>query len=319
MRSSAAVIVLMCLVACQPSAPDTSEDGDGRGGYWATPSAGAHPKVLLVGWDGIRPDVLAEVPTPVFDALAAEGTFSAQAQTARPTVSGPCWSSILTGVWPEKHGVLSNDFTPNRYASYPDVFTLIEGVRPELRTFAVADWLPLVSDDAGGPLIGDAIDQKVVLDGYEYGWLEADSLSVDLAVEELVQGEPDILFVYAGSPDEVSHNIGGLGQEYRDAIEAADRHLGRLMAAVRSRPTFGQEDWLVLVVTGHGRTQSGGHGGDSPEETTIFYLASGPSAAVGTPASHPTVVDLVATALEHLGIEPDPAWALDGQPVGLAR
>ena len=77
--------------------------------------------------------------------------------------------------------------------------------------------------------------------------------------------------------------------------------------------------WLVLVTTDHGRTEGGGHGGDSPEETTIFYLASGPSAKVGTPEESPTVVDIVATAFSHLGIEIDPAWELDGDVVGLAK
>jgi predicted AlkP superfamily pyrophosphatase or phosphodiesterase len=253
------------------------------------------------------------------DALAAAGAFSETAETARPTVSGPCWSSILTGVWPEKHGVHSNDFTSNNYERFPDLFTLLESVRPELATFAVADWLPLVSDDAGGPLIGDAVDRKVVLDGYDLGWFEADSISVDLALGELHTGNPDVLFVYIGAPDEISHHIGGIGHEYREAIATADRHLGRLVEAIKERDSFSREDWLILLTTDHGRTEAGGHGGETPEETTVFYLASGPSAEVGTPADSPTAVDLVATAFAHLGIEVDPAWELDGRKVGLAR
>jgi predicted AlkP superfamily pyrophosphatase or phosphodiesterase len=273
--------------------------------------------VLLVGWDGVRPDVLREVPTPILDSLAAAGTFSENAETARPTVSGPCWSSILTGVWPEKHGVLSNNFTSNQYSTYPDLLTRIESVRPELNTFAVADWLPLVAENSGGPLISDGIDKKIVLNGYDLGWLEADSVSVDHAVGEIRTGDPDILFVYVGSPDEISHNIGGIGTEYREAIATADRHLGRLVDAIRDRATYQQEDWLVLVTTDHGRTEEGGHGGETPEETTVFYLTSGPSATVGTPVGSASTVDLVTTAFAHLGIEVDPAWGLDGRVVGL--
>ena len=70
--------------------------GPGETPFWATPEPGARPKVLLVGWDGVRPDVLEEVPTPNFDALAAGGTFSEEAVTARPTVSGPCCTRRLT-------------------------------------------------------------------------------------------------------------------------------------------------------------------------------------------------------------------------------
>lgn len=297
----------------EPGAP--AEDAS----FWPQPAEGAAPKVLLIGVDGIRPDVMAEVSTPNLDALALAGSFSPLAQNVRPTVSGPCWSSMLIGVGPEKHGVLNNDFSTNRYDDYPDFLTRIEMVRPELGTFAAVDWLPLGAEDAGGPLIGDAPDKKVVLDGYEFGWLEADSISVVATVNELRTGDSDALFVYLGAPDEISHVIGGIGQEYRDAIATADRHVGRLLEAVRGRASFGQEDWLILVATDHGRTETGSHGGDSPEETTIFYLASGPSVRVGSPATPPSIMDVPVTAMAHLGIEIDPAWELDGHVVGLNR
>lgn len=320
MTRSIAVAVLMLLpVACEPPAPDLPAGRESEPALWPSPDPTASPKVLLVGWDGVRPDVLREVPTPNLHALAAAGSFSETAQTARPTVSGPCWSSILTGTLPEKHGVTSNDFTPNRYRDYPDLFTLAEAARPELRTFVVADWLPLVTEDAGGPLIGGPVDQKIALDGYELGWLEADSLSVEQALEALRTGDPDLLFVYLGAPDEISHNTGGIGPAYRDAIATADRHLGRMVQAIRDRASFPQEDWLVLVTTDHGRTDEGGHGGESPQETTVFYLASGPSTRVGTTEPPPTVVDVVPTALAHLGIPLDPAWQLDGGVAGLQR
>ncbi len=107
------------------------------------------PKVLLIGIDGVRADVLADVSTPNLDALAAVGSFTTQTRTTTPSVSGPAWSSMLTGVWPDKHGVTSNRFTNRRYDQYPDFLTRIEQVRPELATFAVVDWLPLGQLDEG--------------------------------------------------------------------------------------------------------------------------------------------------------------------------
>lgn len=52
-------------------------------------------------------------------------------------------------------------------------------------------------------------------------------------------------------------------------------------------------------------------------EMTTFILVSGPMAAIGTPVEETFIVDVAVTALAHLGIEIDPAWALDGRPVGL--
>jgi len=277
------------------------------------------PKVLVIGIDGVRPDVLAEVPTPNLDALASDGTFTDRARTGLPSVSGPGWSSMLTGVWPEKHGVTDNGFDGKRYDLYPDFLTRVESVRPELETFAVADWLPLVEAEDGMPTIGNGIDAKHVIDGYEIGWDVADSIGAASAVERLRIGDPAALFVYLGNPDEVSHETGAIGGEYRAALALADRHVGWLREAVRRRPTYDREDWLILVSTDHGRLPDGDHGGDTDEERTIFYIASGPSTIQGAPDGQVHIVDVAVTALTHLGIPIDPSWRLDGRSVGLAR
>ena len=274
-------------------------------------------KVLIIGIDGVRPDVLAGVPTPNLDDLIARGAYSDRALTGLPTVSGPGWSSMLIGVTPDKHGVTSNDFTSNRYGDYPDVLSRVESIRPELNTFVVADWMPLVRAVDGGPLIGEAPDVKVAFDGYELGWPEADELSVDTAVTYLRSADPDLAFVYIGSPDETSHETGSIGEPYREAIAAADVLVGRLVAAVEARPTYQTEDWLILVSTDHGRREDGGHGGETIEERTIFFLASGPSVQIGMLSGTPAIADVAVTALAHLGIEIDEAWGLDGRVVGL--
>jgi predicted AlkP superfamily pyrophosphatase or phosphodiesterase len=276
------------------------------------------PRVLLIGIDGVRPDVLAEVETPNLDALIERGAFTDRARTGYPTVSGPGWSSFLTGVWPEKHGVTDNEFQGKNYDAFPDLFTRIESVRPELETWVAADWLPLVANDHNGPVISDAVDTKHVLDGYTEGWAEADERTVLLAETALSLRAPDAMFVYLGNPDETSHQHRSIGLEYREAIALADRHVGRLVAAVRARSTT-EEDWLILVSTDHGRTAQGGHGGDSPEERTIFYLASGPSVNPGSISEPVFIVDVAVTALTHLGIDIEPGWDLDGRAVGLAR
>ena len=301
------------------------------------------PKVLLIGIDGVRPDVLAEVPTPNIDALAASGWYTAEARTTTPSVSGPSWSSMLTGVWPEKHGVTNNDFTGRDYDTWPGFLTRMERERPGLATFAAVDWLPLAELPQGDPVLPAAIDTRVVVDGYDLGWAEADGEVASRSVLHLVEADPDAMFVYLGNPDETSHRHGSIGAEYRDAIALADRHVGMLIDAVRGRRSLDDEDWLVLVSTDHGRREDGGHGGDSPEEMTIFILASGllgvgartvegaagdPGGADGRsgaptadwpPPGPANIVDIAPTALAHLGFGIDPAWGLDGRPLGEPR
>lgn len=271
-------------------------------------------KVLLLGLDGIRADRLAAAATPTLDSLAAAGVWR-PALTQAPTVSGPGWSSMLTGVWAPKHGVLGNDFTANAYDRFPDLLTRIERLRPALATLAVVDWPPLASTADGGPLISPETDRVVLFDGDSLGYGAADSLVAREAAALLATTDVDVAFVYFGDVDVAGHDHGSFSDEYTAALATVDGHVQTVLQGLARRPTFADEDWLILVSTDHGRTEAGGHGGDSPEELGIFVLASGPSASgLGVPST-PAIVDLVPTALRHLGVPVDPAWQLDGRPL----
>jgi predicted AlkP superfamily pyrophosphatase or phosphodiesterase len=284
---------------------------------FATGCAEREPKVLFIGIDGVRSDVLADVHTPNIDELANDGLFVDSIQTKAQTISGPAWSSMLTGVWPDKHLVVNNDFSGNNYAEYPDFLTRLERVNPQLTTFAVLDWPPLGTTASGGPLVGEGIDMKINVDGEGLGYRMGDSLSVAAAIMRLSDHDPDAAFVYLGYPDVAAHDFGGLSPEYTGSIQLADALVGELLRAVRSRPTFDKEDWLILVCTDHGHRDEGGHGGKSPEETTVFYLASGPSASRRSTNAAPNLVDVAVTAMAHLGVTADTAWHLDGRIMGL--
>lgn len=286
---------------------------------WLTACGGgeAVSKVLVIGIDGVRVDILAEAETPNIDKLIAGGFFSDRARTNVRTMSGPGWSSMLTGARTDKHLVDSNNFTGNDYATYPDFLTRLEQVDSSFTTFAAVDWAPLGSTESGGPLFSDAIDELVFFDGAVEGYHRADSLSVAAAVDRLEYGDVDAAFVYIGDADEVAHATSTFAPEYETAIEVADELVGRLVAAIEARPSYADENWLVLVATDHGRTDEGGHGGDSDNERTIFFLAHGPSVVPEPIETTPNIVDVAVTALTHLGIDIDPAWNLDGAPVAI--
>ena len=283
-----------------------------------TVAAAPKKKVLVIGVDGVRVDVMRSLHLPHIDALIASGVLS-DAQARMPTVSGPGWSSILTGVWSDKHGVKDNSFVGKNYAAYPDFLTRLERLDPKFSTFAALDWPPLGSALDGGPLVSDSVDVKVLFNGDRLGYPEADARSVAAAAYFLAQENPDAAFVYIGNVDEVGHQVGPLTPQYRAALGDVDKYVGRLVDAIRSRPTYGEEDWLILMSTDHGHRDAGGHGGPSAVELTSFFLASGPSVARARPATQPDIVDVAVTALTHLGVAIDPAWHLDGKAVGLVR
>lgn len=78
------------------------------------------------------------------------------------------------------------------------------------------------------------------------------------------------------------------------------------MAAVAARPNFPKEDWLYLVTTDHGGIARN-HGGQTPEERTIFLIASGGAYAKGkVSAQKPGHVVIPALVTKYLGLTIDP-------------
>jgi predicted AlkP superfamily pyrophosphatase or phosphodiesterase len=276
-------------------------------------------KVLVIGIDGVRVDILAEAATPVMDSLIAAGTFTSSARNVLPTVSGPNWSSMMTGAIPDRHGVHSNNFSNNAYDEFPDFLTRLERIDRAFETIAIVDWPPLGSTAAGGPLFGDSVDSRILVNGDELDYEVADSFVTHEAIRALETQDPHAMMVYLGNVDVVGHEHGSLSPEYRASIETADAQVGAILVALRARPTYIGEDWLLLMSTDHGRRDDGGHGGESELERTIFYLASGPSATAIEPDAAATLLDVATTALVHLGVAIDPSWQLDGKVVGLRQ
>ncbi|MCK2217488.1 alkaline phosphatase family protein [Actinomadura sp. ATCC 31491] len=306
-------------------------------------SASKQDKVLVVGMDGLRFDLLAASGVPVLTGLMSTGAYGTSklpyGEAGAPrtesigevvpkspepgdggrairsrTDSGPGWSSIATGVWPDKHGVVDNAFTNPYFTKYPDFLTRAKQARPDLVTSAFFSWAALAEHGAFGP----AIDHRFVLDGYACdAWSEADEQVAAAAGRHLAEDDPDAVFVYLGDTDEVAHDLGPHCPEYAAALQAQDAHLGRLLDAVRARPSRARERWTVLVTTDHGHVDAGGHGGVSDEERTVFVIAHRLGEDLGgRRLPGPRLVDVGPTALAALGVPIEPSWELDGAPLG---
>ena len=261
-------------------------------------------KVLLIGIDGCRPDAMKQARAPHLDQLIREGAFSDRAQTDDITDSGPCWSSMLTGVWLGKHGVRDNHFEGANYRQYPHFFRRLKRARPQAFTASVVHWAP--------------INTRIVADADVVVTSPLDGRVGEEAARLLRERDPDAVFVHFDDVDGAGHLHGFHPNValYRRAIERTDAYVGRLLEAVRGRKTYEREDWLFLVATDHGGSERG-HGRNIPEHRTVFLIVSGPAAVRGRIDPAPSVVDVAATALAHLGAAIDRKWDLDGKPVGL--
>lgn len=274
-------------------------------------------RVLVVGIDGVRLDTLNRVPTPHLDTVADAGFLApVTVGEGTPTMSGPCWATIVTGVSVAKHAVWSNDFRGHRLGVFPDFATRLAR-QDGRRTYVAAAWEPLVTVADGGPMLRrpTRLTHHAPTADTPDAWEEADASTVRDAVRVLTHEDPEASFVYLGAPDETAHHL-GCGAAYETSIGTADRRLGDLVAALHARPSYGREAWTVLVVTDHGHRDTGGHGGDSAAERTAWLACAGPDITAGArparPVRHEDVAAQVYAALDRT---PDSHWTLDGSPV----
>ncbi|MFG2984689.1 alkaline phosphatase family protein [Streptomyces sp. NPDC048258] len=281
----------------------------------AATAAANTDKVLVIGIDGAVLDRVKAANAPNLKGLMADGLTARSTLYANPmaaTSSGPGWSTIATGVWPDKHGVKDNSFTGKNYAAHPDFLTRVENARPTLNTYAAADWEPITSTDQNGPIFSAKVDKRLSLKGDRDGYGSEDPKIAAAAAAELRSQNPDAAFVYLGEIDHAGHTSGAASQEYLNTIARVDTLIGQLLGAVRDRPTYAQESWKILVTTDHGHTDAGGHGGSTIQERGTFVIAKGAGIGAGSVRDDVKLVDVAATALAHLGVS---APGIDGVPL----
>ncbi|HET6422946.1 MAG TPA: alkaline phosphatase family protein [Planctomycetaceae bacterium] len=278
-------------------------------------------KVLFIGIDGTRWDAIEAANTPQLDKLAEQGTLSigteiiAPRETKGDTVSGPGWSNLLCGVWPDKHGTIDNSFKGMNYKDYPHFFARIKEANPKLQTASFTDWGPISKHILSGA------DEVIGEDAHgASAYAEADARLAKACATHIREKNPDAVMLYLGQVDETGHAKGFHPKvpEYIAAIERVDGLIAEVITAVRARSTYAQEDWLILIGTDHGGAGTGHGGGrEMPEIRRTFMIVSGPSTVRGRLEEQTYQVDHVATALTHLGIALQPEWKLDGRAVGL--
>ena len=261
------------------------------------------PKVLLVGLDGAAFARFRSARMPALDRLRRQGLTATSLlpyPPGAPTLSGPGWSSVLTGTWPAKHHVRDNFFRGARFDRYPDVLTRVERARPRMTTAGFSIWDPITER-----VLSRAVDLR--------SDSRTDTQTTAEAVSYLRRGDADATFVHLCEADHAGHAHGASSRQYAVALTRVDHRIGRLLAAVRARATYERERWLVLVTADHGMRLRGGHGGGSPIERRTFVVAVGPGTTPGSRSRSVEVVDLAPTVLRHLGIPVRARWGLDGR------
>jgi hypothetical protein len=307
-----------------------------QSGPLSGPNGTSLNKVLVIGTDGTRWDLVDAAikagRAPNLASLRRSGFGRPSLLQYGPgtiTLSEVGWSSIASGVWENKHGVtgtkLNRDPLQATKNGYLDFLTRIENTRPRTSTFLASDWDNIGLPLNGGPIFGRAMDAnyaaRVTVESLA-AWDQGDEQVTQEAERYLRQGNPDVGFVYLGFVDESAHLAGSATPTYANAIATTDGRIGRILAAVRARPTYPFETWTIIITTDHGQKPLSepsvvSHFTDTPLERTSFLIGSGPG--LGASVTQPRVVDILPTVLHQIGLSTPASWNIDGRSLSSAR
>lgn len=265
----------------------------------ATISTSAEIKyVVIITIDGLRPDALDLTNTPTLDNLRAKGAFNPNAQTVLISETLPSHASMLSGMLPEKNGILWG--IP--YIGWPGINgpTLFSAAHDA--GFSTA----LVSgkQKLNYLVLPNSVDRLFAVDTH-------DTEVKDQAIEFIQEGMSDLLFIHFPDNDRVGHAYGWLSPNQLMSVTFADSMIGEVVTELEND---GYLPNTLLIITadhgGHGQC----HGDDAPEDRTIPWLAVGPGIPAGvTLYSNINTYDTAATALYALNLPIPENW--DGQPV----
>lgn len=223
-------------------------------------------KILVIGVDGIINTAIDYAATPGIGAIRSNGSYSMSGYAGVPAYSNAGWSTLLTGVSADKHGVSQNGtYSGNNFAQYPSV---VSRLKTAINSLVVAS---VVRTEEVNNLLNVAADHKFQFNSDD----EVYSKSAEL----LRQDNVGAVFVQFSSPAEVGNQMGyQLRQaQYVLAIQKIDEYVSGLTAAIQSRAGFANEDWNIFFASTHGGTESGVPTAVLPEEINVPIILSGAS------------------------------------------
>jgi predicted AlkP superfamily pyrophosphatase or phosphodiesterase len=199
------------------------------------------PYVILVSLDGFRYDYAKRYHAEHLLALAAEGASAPEGMLpAYPSITFPNHYTIVTGLYPEHHGIVANSFyDPGRKEtySYHDSKSVTDG------TWYGGTPLWVLAEQKGMRSasffwVGSEADIQGVRPTY---YLKFDgAFPNQKRVEQVLawlrlpaEKRPHMITLYFSDTDTAGHRFGPDSSQVADAVHELDREIGKLMDGIK--------------------------------------------------------------------------------------
>ncbi|MBQ8892782.1 MAG: alkaline phosphatase family protein [Clostridia bacterium] len=273
----------------------------------AAPDRKIYEHVVVVGIDGAGDFFGAE--TPNIDSIFANGAYTKKCLVTSPSISAQNWSTCMTGVTPNLHEVTNDttNATPYTKDEYPTFFKLVRESYPDYMISTFCTWQNI---DIGCIEDGIGVLKGVVNNGVG-GPIARDAAVKKLAVEQITEESPNLLYLHFNTLDSRGHEFGYGGTMFKESAVTIDGYVGEIYAAIQANDEM-KDNTLFIVTADHGGTNpgdetGGSHGDWSDVEKYVFFGAVG-TGVNQTDDLQMRLIDTAAIVTYALNAKGNPVW-----------
>lgn len=232
----------------------------GSGGV-NTPAQQRKPYVILISFDGMKPEYLQRIDLPNFERVMQRGVRSVGMIPTYPSKTFPNHYSIVTGMHAETHGIVGNRFfDPARGASYAmsDTLAVWDGswyrgepiwVTAEKQGMVAASFFWVASE---APIKGVSPTFWKKYSTRVPNFERVDTVLSWLALPPAKR--PHMVTMYFSQVDGAGHDAGPLSPQVDTAAKAVDAALGRLLDGIERMPL--NDSLYLVLVSDHGMSET---------------------------------------------------------------
>jgi arylsulfatase A-like enzyme len=246
--------------------------------------------VVVVVWDGMRPDFVTEQNTPTLWKLAREGITFRNHHAVYPSATMVNGTAMVTGIYPGKSGIIANhvyrpDIDPHhsidvelpavvkkgdevsggKYILVPTIAELVQhaGGRTVIASAKTVGLLLDRQADVGTAkncvtlFAGKSLPAEIIpsitatLGPFPSGHLQQDAWTTKAMTDCFWKdGVPALSVLWLGEPDLTQHESAPGAPAALAAIKSADENLAAVLSALDQRDARGSTD--VFIVSDHG-------------------------------------------------------------------
>ncbi|VYT43033.1 Type I phosphodiesterase / nucleotide pyrophosphatase [Bacteroides ovatus] len=179
-------------------------------------------------------------------------------------------ASMLTGNIPMRHGIADETYLSEVYfdpdydesmKAYPSFFQYIVDYDKSMKTLAVTPWKTQNQEllEKAGTTVTTTSDEE----------------TLNTVLQQIDNENNRVIYLSFRDVLDAAKSGGGWkdsNTQYINAMHKMDGYIGQLLEAIRARPEYYYEDWLIMITSNHGGTADGRYGGMSLEERNMFGI-----------------------------------------------